>query len=163
MSGPDSRGLKISKDGSRVFCLDVDYYGNQSLQALSLWMGEPIGEAQLKGRYSLTPYIFHPCQIDGAKALIHCAESTQCWDFGTPDSIPTQLPKKFLDQLNFHPINIRQGSNWRTRIEDRVTGKEVFKLPRRFAESPCVRWDNQYLIVCSWSGEMLILKYNMSL
>jgi hypothetical protein len=104
-----------------------------------------------------------PLQLSGAKALVRCDKSTQCWDFSTPDSAPTKSPGTFCDKLNSHHINIKKDLREETRIEDRVTGKQVFTLPPKFLHSECVMWDNQYLIIGSRSGEVLILKYNMSL
>ena len=47
------------------------------------------------------------------------------------------------------------------RIEDTVSGKEVFRLPERYAEPIWApQWDGQYLVAGYSSGEVLILDLN---
>ena len=46
------------------------------------------------------------------------------------------------------------------RIEDAITRKEVFRLPKRFAQPSVVQWDGRYLVAAySGTGELLIMDF----
>jgi len=145
-----ARGVRISGDGSKVFCL-----ARGSIQAWSIWTGEPVGKVELKDET-----YFDPLYMDGSKIWVCFRDSsTQGRDFGISGSSPIQLSNTFPDRphLNFC------GNTWRTSlpiIKDTVTGKEVFRLFGRYAKFHEVQWDGQYLVVGYGSGEVLILDFN---
>jgi len=59
------RGLRISGDGSRVFCVD-----DENIQAWSIQTGVPTGRASLRSKH---PYLLDPLWIDGLKVLVCCS------------------------------------------------------------------------------------------
>ena len=144
-------GLRITGDGSRVLQL-----GDNIILAWSIWTGEPAGKKNLKG-YST----FDPLLMDGSKVLIRSGESsTQGWDFGIPGSTPIQFSETSSDRPHLDFIDVRRWSKTSpVRVEDRVTGKEVFQLSGRYAEPSATQWDGQYLIAGYESGEVLILDF----
>jgi WD40 repeat protein len=146
------RDLKISGDGSKVFCLD-----SGTIRAWSIWTGEAASEVRLGGNIpwsSLT--------VNGSRVWVHLKDSpTHGWDFGIPGSPPIPLPTISLDK---HHLNFIDGTKaWNTgpsRIEDTITGEEVFQLPGRFAKPLSAQWDGQYLVAGYTSGEVLIMDFN---
>jgi len=146
-------GLRITGDGSRVLQL-----GRDCIMAWFISTGEPAGEESFEGDYNY----FDPLRIDGSKVLVCSAESsTQGWDFGIPGSTPIQFSKASLDRPHLDFIDVRrQSSTSPVRVEDRVTGKEVFQLCGRYAKPTATQWDGQYLIAGYRSGEVLILDFS---
>ena len=139
--------IRISEDGSKVFCL---YY--RSIQVWSIWTGEVVGEVGLEfsvPKRSLT--------IDGSKIWVHSPVlELQGWDFGTQDSPLVQLsnmPSPHLHDTKLWDIH-------QSRIKDIVTGKVVFQLAGRFAKPVDSQWDGWYLVASYGSGEVLILDFN---
>ena len=149
-----AQSLRITGDGSRV--LQVYY---ESILAWSIWTGEPAGKESLEGDYN---HVFDPLRMDGSKVLVHLGKSsTQGWDFGTPGSTPIQFSEASSDRPCLDFIDVKMWSNTRpVRVEDRVTGKEVFQLCGRYAEPTATQWDGQYLIAGYESGEVLILDFS---
>ena len=145
--------LRITGDGSRVLQL-----GDQYIMAWSIWTGEPAGKENLEGAYNCK---FGPLRMDGSKVLVCSAESQkQGWDFGIPGSTPIQFSKASSDRPHLDFIDIKRWSRTSpVRVEDRVTGKEVFQLSGRYAEPTATQWDGQYLIAGYKSGEVLILDF----
>jgi len=144
------RGFRISGDGSRVFCL-----GENTIQAWSIWTGEPLGKVELEDK----PYL-DPLYADGSKVWVCFKDSQiQGWDFGISGSSPIQLSNTFLDKPHLDLIG---GTKWNTApcmIKDPVTGNDVFQLVGRYATPYEVQWDGQYLVVGYESGEVLILDF----
>jgi len=143
-------GIRISVDGSKVFCLAVG-----SIQAWSIWTGEPMGSVELKDMS-----YFDPLYMDGSRIWVCFMDSlTQGWDFGISGSSPIQLSNTFPDR----PCLDFCGNRWNTSlpiIKDTVTGKEVFRLFGRYAKFYEVQWDGRYLVAGYGSGEVLILDFN---
>ena len=145
--------LRISGDGSKVFILDHKY-----IQALSIWTGEVVGTVRLEHKPSNDPLV-----VDGSRVWVHFEDSqTQGWDFGIPGSAPFLLSnapqnpdRPHLDFID----NTKSGSTSPSRIEDTVTGKEVFQLAGRYAKPTIVQWDGRYLVAGYKSGEVLILDF----
>ena len=89
---------------------------------------------------------------------------TDVWESGVPGSIPVPIssippqgkPKPHLDFI--HDLRVQNPSP--PRIQDAVTGKEVFWLHGRYARPTCTQWDGQYLVAGYDSGEVLILDFN---
>ena len=147
-------GLRISGDGTKVFCLT-----NISIQAWSLDTGEHIGnmELDLKGSWYLDPL-----QMDDSRIWIQFENSpTQGWDFGTSSS---SLIPPLIGSTGRPYLEYIGGASWQTRrsswIEDNISGKEVFQLSGKHALSQAVQWDGQYLIAGYDSGELLILDFH---
>ena len=83
------------------------------------------------------------------------------WDFGSP-GLPI-IPSANTS-LNRHCFKFFEGTMQnKTRqfwIEDTVTRKLVFHLPRRFVElSAKLQWDGSYLVVTDPLGGVLILDF----
>jgi len=146
-------GLRITGDGSRVLQL-----GHDCILGWFISTGEPAGEESLEGDH----YYFDPLRIDGSKVLVCSRESsTQGLDFGIPGSTPIQFSKASLDRPCLDFIDVKRWfSTTPVRVEDRVTGKEVFQLCGRYAEPTATQWDGQYLIAGYESGEVLILDFS---
>lgn len=104
---------------------------------------------------------FDPLVMVGSKVWVYFKDSSpQGWDFGPPGLSPTPLFKApERPQLEFI-----DGTKWwntgPSRIWDRVTNREVFKLSGRYAKPTATRWDSQYLVAGYSSGEVLILDFN---
>jgi len=146
----DARGgvedVKISGDGSRVYCL---YY--RSLQAWSVLTGEGIGEVKLK--HSNYP---RSLSVDGSRVWVHShVGELQGWDFGISVLSPVKL--------SITPPALNNAKLWDDKLSgiwDADTRKVVFQLGGRFMKPPHVEWDGQYLVAGYNSGEVLILDFN---
>jgi len=153
----DIQGLRMIGDGSRVLLLYKD-----SIQAWDIWTGKCVCEEKLREGYRG----FDSLRMDGTKVLLFDfgSFSAQGWDFGTPGSTPTQLPETFSGRphLNFTDVGEQSELN-RARVEDSVTGREVFRLRGRYANPRATQWDGQYLITGYLSGEVLILDFRNAL
>jgi len=145
-------GVRISGDGSKVFCL-----AEKSIQAWSIWTGEPMGKVEMELEDEA---YFDPFYVDGSKIWV-CFKHSQAqgWDFGISGSSPIQLSNKLLDKPHLDLIG---GTRWNTSpciIKDPITGKEVFQLVGEYATPDEVQWDGQHLVVGYESGEVLILDF----
>ena len=142
--------VKISGDGSRVFCLQ---WG--SLQAWSIVTGEAMGKVEHKG-YN----IGRPITVDGSRVWAHYpGMETLGWDFGMPGASPVQL----FNVPSLPPIGTTQWDIWRFNITGTATGKVFFHPTGRFGNPVCSQWDGQYLVAGYKSGEVLILDFNLIL
>jgi len=145
-----SRGVRVSGDGSKVFCLD-----EKSIQAWSIWTGEPMGKVEVKDAL-----YFDPLYMDGSKIWVCFKDSqTKGWDFGISGSSPIQLPNTSLDRPHLDLIG---GTLWHRGpciIKNTVTGKEIFQLVGKYANPRNAQWDGRYLVAGYESGELLILDF----
>ena len=142
----DVEDIKISGDGSNVFCLHWGF-----IQAWSIQTGNVCKvELEICGpRRSLT--------VDGSRVWVHSPLSEPLgWDFGTPGSHPVQLSNSSLLLSN----NTKLWDIHKSRIHDVVTRRVVFQLGGRFANPVKSQWDGCYLVACYQSGEVLILDFN---
>ena len=153
ISDYSTTNLKISGDGSKVFLQDHKY-----VQALSTWTGEVMGKVKLEGELSDDPFI-----VDGSRVWV-CFEDLQTkgWDFGIPGLAPVPLsdipPNPNRPHLKF--INCTEDqSAGPSRIENMVTGEEVYRLPKRYQKPTIAQWDGQYLVTVDESGQVLILDF----
>ena len=148
------RGIRISGDGSKIFCLL-----SRSIKAWSMWSWEVVGEAKLAPEG--IPHL-DPLCIDDPRVWIYYEDSLaqEGWDFGTPGSSPI-LFDSFIGRpsLDFISGNSQQGAgiSW---IEDIATGKELFRLSGEHANPIDVQWDGQYLVAGYASGEVFILDFH---
>ena len=148
------KGLRISGDGSKVFCMT-----EESIQAWSMHTGELVGEVKLELEQS---WYLDPLQMDDSRIWIRLKDSsTQGWDFGVSGSPPIQLSnvstkRPLLDFIG-GAFQQTRGPSW---VKDTVTGKEVLQLSGRYARPEEVQWDGQYLVAGYRSGEVLILDFH---
>ena len=143
----DIDDIRISGDGSKVFCLCWI-----SIQAWSVQTGEHVGEVEFEFsdvQRSLT--------VNGSRVWVHSPSvEPQGWDFGIPGVPPVQLS-------SMSSLYLSDTKLWDTclsRIKDAVTGRVVFQLGGRFTQPVDVQWDGQYLAARYRSGEMLVLDFN---
>ena len=139
--------IKISQDGSRVFCLY-----EESLQALSAETGEVMGQVEVGGMGShLT--------VDGFVVWVHYSDSEyQGWDFGTSDVSPIQSLNVSLSQQYLN--GTLQWVPSLCGIKNETTGKVVFWVPKKYGRIFDVQWNEHYLVVCFKSKEVLILDFS---
>jgi len=143
--------LRIIGDGSRFLGVGI-----QSMQAWSTWTGESVCKRiVLEGNESHLV----PLHMDDPKVFVYSGDlSVWGWDFGFPGSTPIQSSETSSDlpRLNFIHAKpwLQKGP---VRVEDRVTGKEVFQLCGQYAKPSVSQWDGQYLITGYGPGEVLIL------
>ena len=149
-----TQGLRMIGDGSRVLQLCGD-----SILAWDIWTGESLCEEKLK----MDDARFDALRMDGSKVLV-CLGGllVQGWDFGIPGSTPIQLSETSSGRLNL--IDVRElVENSPVRVEDSVTGEEVFQLYGKYARPSAIQWDGQYLIAGYESGDVLILDFSDAL
>ena len=139
--------VRISGDGSKVFCLHWNIIHTWSVQT-----GEIVDKLELEFvsvQRSLT--------VDGSRVWVHSpASDPQGWDFGTPGSPPLQLSNASL----LHPNCTKWWNSKQSMVKDAVTGKVVFQLAGRFAKPVHSQWDGQYLVAGYESGEVMILDFH---
>ena len=153
VSNNHPRDLTVSGDGSRIFLVDLE-----SIQAWSVQTGETAGEVRLPQSTAC----LDPLRMDGSKVSVRFLDlSNQGWDFGAPGSPPIPLPSTSLDRprLDFIDGNKTEDGGL-ARIEDTVTGEEVFRLSGRYVQPFDVQWDGRYLAVCYGTAEILILDFD---
>ena len=143
--------LVVSGDGSKVFLV-----GLRSVQARSTWTGEVVGGVRSRLTFS------DPSCMEGSRLLVRYKDSSiQGWDFGIPGSPPISLFGTSLDRSR---LDFIRGTEWMNtgpaRVEDTVTGKEVFRLSGEYAQPTGAQWDGRYLIAYFQSGEVLILDFD---
>jgi len=147
-------GLRISGDGSKVFCLT-----KESIQVWSISTGELVGEVEFELKQILC---LCPLQLDGSRICILLEDlSTQWWDFGVSGSPPIQLSNVSTIKP---PLSLICDPSWEAVspywIKDTATGKEVFQLSGRYAEPWAIQWDDQYLVAGYESGEVVIFDFH---
>ena len=146
----DTNGLRISGDGSKVFCLS-----EKLILTGSILTGDIIGKVELESDSYLDPLC-----ADGSKVWVCLLDSSllQGWDFGTSDPSPILLSSTTLNRPR---LDLVDGHKWweisPNKVKDVVTGEEVFLLSGRYGKPWEVRWDGQYLVAGYESGEVLIL------
>ena len=141
----DYADVKISEDGSKVFCLDMI-----SLRAWSVQTGKVVGEVNFTGNFrSLTVG-------DDSQVWVRSQRSKPLgWDFGIQGSSPVQLSSRPLPCPNI----TKQWENRQSRIKDTVAGMVVLQLAGQFTNPVESQWDGQYLVAGYKSGEVLILDF----
>ena len=151
----ESGGLRISGDGSRVF-----YVTRADIQSWSMETQELITYQSLVADRFLDPLC-----MNNSKILVRLERSkTEVWDFGAPGSTSIQLSKISSDKPQLNLVDIGRWSHGSPiRIEDNVTGKDVFQLHRKYADHSAIQWDGRYLITGYISGEVMILDFGQML
>ena len=140
--------IKISQDGSRVFCLYLE-----SLQALSAETGEVVSRVEV---WAADSYL----TVDGFVVQVHQSGSkTQGWNFGTSDVSPMQSLGVSPHQ---HYLNgeTLQWDPFLCGIKDEATGKVIFWVPKKYEAVFDAQWNGHYLVICFKSKEILILDFS---
>ena len=147
--GQNVEGVRVSGDGSKVFCLD-----KTSVRAWFIPTGEVVGKVGFGG---LTPG--DTLTIDGSRVWVRFPGLySKGWDFGIPGSSPIPLSDVPLSRPH---LDSTVGTKQRNpRIKDPVTGKEVLQLSGRFADPVDAWWDGRYLVAGYDSGVVLILDFD---
>jgi WD40 repeat protein len=144
--------FKISGDGSKVFLLC-----DKRIQARSICTGEVEGEVRFEGGAVCR---FHA--TEGSRIWVRYGYSgIRGWDFGSAFRPPVSTsnlapPRCDLDFID----HTRDQDTEPSRIEDTVTGEEVFRLSGRYRKPLVARWDGRYLVAGYRSGEVLILDFD---
>ena len=137
--GWNVKGVRVSGDGSKVFCLD-----SSVIRAWSVSTGEAVGEVWFGG-----PIPENYLTVDDSRVWVRSHGSNpRGWDFGIPGSPPVPLS-------SVPPSRPHLEQN--PRIKDMVTGKRVLQLSGRFANPVDAWWDGRYLVAGYDSGVVLIL------
>ena len=145
---PDVEDLRISGDGSKVFCLD-----RSLIQAWSIQTGEVIGKVEVGG----SSLVSGTLTVVGSRVWVYHRESGyKGWDFGTLGLPPVQLS----DVPMFHLNDTMVWDISLSRIKDTVTGKVLFQLSGRFANPVDVQCHNCHLFASYIYGEVLVLDIN---
>jgi len=141
--------LKMSEDGSRVFC-----WTGGSINAWSIQTGEKVGMVEVGYNN-----VYRSFTVDNSRVWVQSeGYGDKGWDFGTPGSSPVQLPR--IPPYRLHPNGIMLWEIGRLRIKDTRTGKVVFQLPKRYGKPCDVQWNDQYLVACFSPTNVLILDFS---
>jgi len=148
--------LRISGDGSKVFCLNT----LGEICAWYIWTGNVMD----KVRTHSLPSLENCLTTDGPRVWVHLSGGIEGWDCGAPDSSSIEDYRKPPNRPHLDFIGgIRRKRSVLPGIEDTVTGKVIFQPPLRYATPNDVQWDGQYLVAGYESGEVLILDCNCTL
>jgi len=155
VSGGHVMDLRVSGDGSKVFCLYEGF-----IQAWDIRTREAAGGVELQGAAEIVALDGSTVWVNswvgaGAGAVNY---QDQGWDFGVPDSSPVKLSHELPDMLYLNET--KQWETETSRMKDVVTGKVVFQLPGRFGKTTHVQLGGQYLVASFKSGEVLILDFS---
>ena len=139
--------LRISRDGSKVFCICRTF-----TQAWDIWTGGVVGREEYGDLAGVGLLAMGGSKVwVWAKAL---AIEYMGWDFGAPGSSTVKLRTAPPNELHLSDTKL-----WYTnpcRIEDTVTGRVVLWLPLQFGNSVDMHCDGQYLVVCFRSREVTL-------
>jgi len=153
--GGNVRDLRISGDGSMVFCL---YW--ESIQAWSIWTGEVLGKVEYIFGISTDSF----STVDGLRVWVNLLQSSALiigWDFGVLGLSPNKLSNMSQNRPHLDFIGgMRKQRSFLPGIQDTTTRKVVIQLPERLVRPLDAQWDGQYLVAGYDSGEVLILEYN---
>ena len=148
---PGFKDVKISGDGSKIFGLDYVH-----LQAWSIWTGEVLSKMEV--RQFLYP---ESLTVDGSRVWVHDYKSNcMGWDFKDSNSSPLYLPSTPSSKL--HPKGSLLYDTQLSRVWD-IAGaskKVIFQLATGFGKPADVQWNDQHLVMCFKSGEVLILNFS---
>jgi len=139
--------LRVSGDGSKVFCLH-----KYSIQAWDIQTGEAVGNVQDHGLLKILV-------TDGSKLWASSlVVGSRGWDFGILGSSPVELSKELPDWLHLSDTKLWELNT--SRIKDTDTGKVVLQLPQIFGRAICVQWGGRYLVASFRSTEVLIIDFS---
>jgi len=137
--------LRVSGDGSKVFCLYEKW-----IQGWDIWTGGNVGgEVSIYGERFLETY--------GSKVRVG-PQIGRAWDFEIPDIPPVILSSD--PSGGFHLSDTKYWEPNMSRVKDIYTGKVIFQLPKRYGEPVYIQWLGQYLLASFWSKEVLVLDFS---
>ena len=140
--------IKISTDGSKVFCLN-----EYAVEAWSILTGQHVGRMTFECS-SLTGFL----TMDGSKVWVYYSPTEWMeWSYEVSDS-PTQLSRTPPSKL--HPNSIILWDIGLLRVQDTVSGKILFQLSTALGMPADVGWNDQYFVACFRSGKVLILDFS---
>ena len=145
-----SLDLRISGGGSKIFHIDREF-----IQVWDLWTGIATGRVDLK-------YISNgeSPTMDGSRIWVEMLLSSHFlgWDFGIPGSSPANMNTQPSHILHLHDTKLWDNSQ--CKIQDIVTGRVVFQLPKKYRSHIVeVQWNGQYLVISLISEKELILEF----
>ena len=127
--------LRISEDGSKIFCLAGD-----SIHAWFMQTGEWIGTVAVE--YS---GIVRPLTVEGPRVwVLHPQSGWEGGNFEVPNS-PVQLSEGTPSKV--HPKGTILWDIAQSRIQDTTSRKVLFQLSAGFGMPVDVGWKHQYLLV----------------
>ena len=145
MATSNVEDLKISGDGSKVFCLHA-----WSIEAWSILTGQNIGRVKFEHLYfksSLT--------VEGSRVwAYHHKLVWEGGDFEIPGS-PVQLSKEPPNRL--HPKGTILWDIGLSMVRDVASRKILFRLNAGLGMPADVQWIEKYLVICFRSGKVLVL------
>ena len=142
--------LRISGDGSKIFHIDREF-----IRVWDLWTGIATGRVDLK-------YISNgeSPTMDGSRIWVEMLLSSHFlgWDFGIPGSSPANVNTQPSHILHLNDTKLWDNSQ--CKIQDIVTGRVVFQLPKKYQSHIVeVQWNGQYLVISLISEKELILEF----
>ena len=143
--------LKISGDGSTIFCMNWN-----SVSALSIQTGEEISQVEFDHGYSKGSLAVEGSRVFLRLISMHGNE----WDYEVLDSF-TQLSNK--PPTKVHPGG---GILWdigSSKVQDIPGGKVLFQLNAGLGRPIDAQWMDQYLVICFASGKVLVLDFSYAL
>jgi len=146
------RDLRVSGDGTIVFEVD-----RSVIRAWCSSTGRSAGSISLESPENQFPLSLI---VDGSVVWI-CLEEppTKGWDLRNLESPPILYSDRHRLELT-RADDTKRRNTGPTRIKDIVTGKEVFRLPERFAQPSVTQWDGRYLVAADkGTGEPVILDF----
>ena len=146
-SDSDIEDIRISGDGSQVFCLN-----NKSIEAWSIWTGQNVGRVETVSNFRrfLT--------IEGSRVWAHTRELKQeGWDFEIPD-LPVQLGNGPSSQP--HPNGTILWNIGLSRVQDVASGNVLFQLNAGLGKPLDVQWNDKLLVACFDPTNVLIFDFS---
>ena len=141
------RDLRISGDGSRVFC--------SCFRSVFIWStqtGELVDDMFVDSRT-----IMSALTVGSSKVWAHhYPPNSRGWELIAEDLSLVEMSNIPIPHLNgslLWDVN-------HSRVKDMATGRVVFQLSRRFKQPIAVEWNGQYLVVCSGPREVLVLDFS---
>ena len=141
--------IRIGGDGSIVFCL----LGYEYIQAWSIMTGEVLSEVGIK---FVSPRRL--LAIDDSRVWVcNSRLEYQGWDFGIPGSLPIQLCN--IPPSKLHSDDTLKWDYIQSKVQDVVTGRVVFQLPKSLEKPIDAQWNDQNLFICFGPTRVLILDF----
>ena len=138
--------IKISTDGSKVFCLY-----RSTIEAWSVRTGQHIGSVDFNLRGPLTLI------VDGSRVWDYYSPTKwEGWDFDP--HLPIDLSRTPPSKL--HSNGIILWDIGLLRVQDIVSGKILFQLSAGLGMPADVGWNDQYLFAYFGSGKVLVLDFS---
>ena len=146
--GQGVKAVRVSGDGSMVFCLD-----SSVIRAWSISTGELVAEVE-SGVLQLVKGL----TVDESSVWVCMPRLGQWgWDFGIDGSSPVPLSDVPLSRP--HLDSTGRSKKQSASIKDVTTEEEILQLYGRYEAPVDASWDGRYLAAGYESGEVLILDF----